>query len=481
MKTYVISIDQSTTSTKVFLMDTKGNIIKETAKKHKQIYPENGWVEHDAMEIYQNMMDCLHQILHTINQEDEVLGICLTNQRETTVIWDMDSGLPLYHAIVWQCRRTIPICESLKAYETIVEEKTGLKIDPYFSATKLKWLLNHVDTPVEKIMAGTMDSWLLYKLCGKHVCDHTNASRTLLYHLKDKKWDDELLKIFDIPKCILPEIVYSDGNFGSVEIDGRVIPILSVIGDSQSALYAHQAFKLGDVKVTMGTGSSVMMNLGKQLPEHHGGVVGALAYHTTKKDAYAGEAIINASADTLNWLRDDLGLYEKDQMLNDISMNAHGVYLVPAFVGLGIPYWMSRAKACISGISRNTTKTDIVVAGMQSIAYQIYDAICALEENADISATRISADGGASKNPALMQFLADICDKDIITYKQSAFSAFGVYLLGLQKLGYACDDLQKIDQIYHPKMDKETRMRYIEGWKLAVDVVVYDADKRGAL
>lgn len=477
MSSYCICIDQSTTSTKVFLMDTKGNIIDEQSRKHKQMYPCNGWVEHDAMEIYTNMMEGIYHILKNTTK-DEILGICLTNQRETTVIWDADSGLPLSHAIVWQCRRTLDLCDSLKEYEPLVEEKTGLKIDPYFSATKMKWLLDHVDTSGKRIMMGTMDSWLLYKLTGHHQCDHTNASRTLLYDLQSRSWDQQLLDIFEIPKEILPEIKESDGDFKEAIIEGRRLPILSVIGDSQSALYAHGAYHVGDVKVTMGTGSSVMMNMGEQRADHSCGVVSALAYQTSKASAYAGEAIINSSADTLNWLRDDIGLYGQDNVLNEMRIDAHGVYLVPAFVGLGIPYWMSNAKACISGISRNTTKMDLVAAGMQSIAYQIYDAISALEETAGISATRISADGGASRNPVLMQFLSDICQKQIITYQQSAFSAFGVYLLGMQKLGYDISHLTKVDRIYEPKMKKDMRMTLLKGWKQAVDMVVYDAQER---
>ena len=459
-------------------MDTKGNIIEEVSHKHKQIYPQNGWVEHDAMEIYDNMMQGIHQILAKPAKDDEVLGICLTNQRETTVIWDADSGLPLYHAIVWQCRRTMDLCESLKEYEPLVEEKTGLKIDPYFSATKMKWLLDHVDTNGKRIMMGTMDSWLLYKLSGQHQCDHTNASRTLLYDLTSKEWDQTLLDIFQIPRNMLPEIKESDGNFGEAMIEGHRLPILSVIGDSQSALYAHGAYQVGDVKVTMGTGSSVMMNMGNQKADHLRGVVSALAYQTSKASAYAGEAIINSSADTLNWLRDDLGLYEQDNILNDVNMDSHGVYLVPAFVGLGIPYWMSNAKACMSGISRNTSKMDLIIAGLSSIAYQIYDALSALEETAGISATRISADGGPSKNPVLMQFLADICQKQIITYQQSAFSAFGVYLLGMQKLGYDSSHLTKVDRMYEPVMENDMRMTLLKGWKQAVDMVVYDAHRR---
>ena len=476
MKTGILSIDQSTTSTKVYLMDTHGNIMDEVAHKHQQFYPQSGWVEHDAMEIYHNMRKGIETMLS--RWDGEVLGIGISNQRETTVVWDRETGQPLYHAIVWQCRRTMDQCIALKEYEPLVEKKTGLKIDPYFSATKIKWLLDHIDVPYHRVCAGTMDSWLLYQLTGRHLCDHTNASRTLLYDLDQRDWDEELLEIFQIPRCILPTIVESDGDFGTVELLGRTLPILSVIGDSQSALYAHGAYHKGDVKITMGTGSSVMMNMGAERKPQTNGVVTALAYRTRKDTAYAGEAIINSSADTLNWLRDDLGLYDQDAILNDLKMDAHGVYLVPAFVGLGIPYWMSNAKACVSGISRNTSKQDLIVAGLSSIAYQIYDAITALEEHAGSEAVRISADGGASRNPILMQFLSDISQKEIMTFEQSAFSAYGVYLLAMQRLGIPCENVQKIQRIYHPMMKDDQRKQLLDGWRRAIEMVVYDAKRR---
>lgn len=477
MSCYIISIDQSTTSTKVYLIDTDGNIKKESSHKHQQIYPKVGWVEHDAMEIYENMMAGIEAVLKDIDIQ-QVLGISISNQRETIVAWDQENGIPQYHAIVWQCRRSKDLCVSLKVHEALVEEKTGLKIDPYFSATKIKWLLDHVDTPVNKLKVGTMDSWLIYKLTGLHLCDHTNASRTLLYDIHQKNWDEQLLDIFQIPREILPTIVESDKDFGYTWIHGKKLPILTVIGDSQSALYAHQANHVGDVKITMGTGCSVMMNIGNQKVNQKAGVVTALAYHTIHESAYAAEAIINSSADTLNWLRDDLKLYQSDHELNNVEMDAHGVYLVPAFVGLGIPYWMANAKACISGISRNTNKKDLMVAGLQSIAFQIYDAIKALEDSISMSAKKISADGGASKNPVLMQFLCDITNKEMITYEQSAFSAYGVYMLAMKKLGYPCDHLQKIEKVYHPQMEETKRMEYLDGWKKAIDMVVYDAKGR---
>lgn len=478
MSDYLICVDQSTTSTKVFLMDTKGNTKKAISKKHRQLYPQSGWVEHDAMEIYDNMMQGLLEMIASVPQTETIKGLCITNQRETTVLWDKDSGLPLANAIVWQCRRTVDLCEQLKPKESIVKAKTGLKIDPYFSATKMKWLLDHAAIKGHRYMLGTMDSFLLYKLCGIHVSDHTNASRTLLYNLHTCDWDEELLAIFQIPRAALPRILKSDEDFGSVELMGRVIPILSVIGDSQSALYAHGCFTPGDVKITMGTGSSVMMNQGSHISSGQYGVVAALAYQTRSRCAYASEAIINSSGDTMNWLREELGLYETDAYLNQLEMDAHGISIVPAFVGLGIPYWSAKAKACISGISRNTTREDIIIAGIQSIAFQIYDAISALQEDANLLANRISADGGASQNPVLMQFLADLCQREIITFEHSACSALGVYILAMQKLGYPREQLQKVSHIYSPRMELGQREQLLHQWHQAVDMVIYDAKRR---
>lgn len=476
MNRYLICVDQSTTSTKVFLYDTKGILRYKTARKHRQLYPQASWVEHDPMEIYEHMIEGIHEVMQ--QADGELLGICLTNQRETIVLWDKKSGLPIGNAIVWQCRRTAAACEELKRYEAIVEEKTGLKIDPYFSATKLKWLLDHCDQPIESLCAGTIDSWLLYKLTGTHVCDPTNASRTLLYHLKEGVWDQELLTMFQIPKEILPRIIASDGDFGTAVINGVALPILSVMGDSQSALVGHDALQVGDVKITLGTGSSVMMNQGERILQNAYGVVSALAYQTSNHRCFASEAIINCSADTLNWLRDDLALFTKDEQLNSLSMDSHGVYLVPAFVGLGIPYWNARAKACISGISRNTTKEDILCAGLQSIVFQIYDALTALQKHTGVQASRVSVDGGASGNPVLMQLLSDLCNVEVVTYVHSDFSALGVVKLALAKMNSADCIEVPASVIYQPVMEHQQRQQLLNGWKQAIDMVLYDSERR---
>ena len=474
MKQYVICVDQSTTNTKVFLYDTQGRICYDTARKHRQIYPQSGWVEHDPMEIYEHMMSGIRDVI--AHADGELLGLALTNQRETIVLWDRLTGLPVHHAIVWQCRRTAELCESMKRYQPIVEKKTGLTIDPYFSATKLKWMLDKQSDDTS-LYAGTMDAWLLYKLTGKHCCDPTNASRTLLYNLKENCWDQELLHIFGIPKHILPEIIDSDGVFGVAEIDGISLPVLSVMGDSQSALVGHQAMHVGDVKITLGTGSSVLMNQGNECKENAFGVVSALAYQTTKKRCYASEAIINSSADTLNWLRDDINLFHQDSQLNSIGQDSHGVYLVPAFVGLGIPYWNTKAKACISGISRSTTKEDMIIAGLQSIAFQIYDALSALQKQTGVEAKLLSVDGGASHNPNLMQLLSDLCEKEVVTYDQSDFSALGVVQLALAKLGKPLATI-KPKASYHPHMDDKQRKALLAGWRQAIEMVLFDSERR---
>lgn len=476
MKAYLISLDQSTTSTKGFLFDTSGTILSTCSFKHQQCYPKEGWVEHDGMEIYRHVVACLETLVEQVKEEDQILGIALTNQRETALAWSDKTKEPIHPAIVWQCRRTLAICERLKSHEAMVQAKTGLKIDPYFSASKFRWLLDQYDGDLSDIKLGTMDSWLIYKLTGQHLCDHTNASRTLLYSLQQGGWDDTLLDVFQIPKTMLPTIKDCDGGFGSTIINGRTIPIISVMGDSQSALYAHGANQTGDVKITLGTGSSVMMHREQPQSSYEHGVVGALAYHRKQQVAYASEAIINSSGDTMNWLR-EIGLFQKENELNDIAMDAHGVTLVPAFVGLGIPYWNAKAKACLYGISRSTQREHILAAGLQSIAFQICDAMDALSKDAKCELHHIFADGGASQNAKLMQFLADLSNCEIIVYEQSDMSAFGVYLLALQALGYSVEHLRKIKCKYQPSKSKEWRNLAIDSWRSVVNMVLYEANK----
>lgn len=477
MTRYYITIDQSTTSTKIFLIDEIACILDHMEKKHQQIYPQDGWVEHDPMEIYHNVLELMEHLLHKHEEvKTEIMAVTITNQRETALIWDHHSGEALHHAIVWQCRRTTTLCDSYKDVEQIVIAKTGLRINPYFSATKWVWLLNHCDLKDRDVRLGTMDSWLIYQLSNHqaHVCDHTNASRTLLYNLEIQAWDDELLNIFQIDKGMLPEIKMSDEIFAYTTFEGLLeqpIPIIGVIGDSQAALYAQDCTHPGDVKVTLGTGSSVLMNQGEHRIGATDGLVNTLAwklYHTTN---FASEAIINSCTDTLNWLKNELGLFDNDAELDNLTLQelrSEQVIIVPAFHGLALPYWNMNCKASILHISRSTTKRNFMCAGLCSIAYQIHDAIHAMQTSSGIQLYRIMADGGASKNKSLMQFLSDVCDCEIHVKKVSDLSAMGSFKIALYKLQKIALKQEEDVDIYVPMLDKEVRKRLLDIWHQAI-------------
>lgn len=474
----ILTIDQSTTSTKVLLIDEHAQILAQSAKKHAQLYPQNGWVEHDAQEIYSNLLEVTKQLRdqypHLLSQ---VKGIAISNQRETSVVWNKFTGIPIAPAIVWQCRRTSSLCSQYKPYEERVEVLTGLKIDPYFSATKIRWLLDHAgEQDIEQLAFGTMESWLIYCLSGKtrHVSDMSNASRTLLMNIHTRSWDQELLAIFQIPRCILPEIVANDACFAMSDIEGllsHAVPICGVIGDSQASLYAQQCFTLGSTKVTMGTGSSILRNAGANCPVAQQGLINTFAWQVHDMNVYAQEAIINASGDTLNWLRDEMKLYQHDDELNKVFTqlsNNEGVYLVPAFVGLSVPWWAPDAKASISGLSRNTDYRHVLRAGLEAIAYQILDALQALGYTPN---SILYADGGATHNQALMQFLADISNCSISVSDTSNLSAMGAYAIACEHLHIPISSLSN-NQVYHPQMDDITRNKNIQGWHQAIHGVL---------
>ena len=482
MKPYVITIDQSTTNTKLFLLNDKGEILAHFEKKHKQIYPQNGWVEHDPIEIYENMMSVLKQAIDAYPQlKQQLAAISITNQRETALAWNGKTGKPIMHAIVWQCRRTKDICEEFKPYEALINEKTGLKIDPYFSATKWVWMMRNMEMKGNDIHLGTMDSWLIYCLSNDHVhvCDHTNASRTLLYNLHTCTWDDALLDIFQIPKQALPIIKHSDEVFGYTNLQGLLdeeVPIIGVIGDSQSALYAQNCTKPGDVKITLGTGSSVLMNQGNNRAEAKHGLVTTLAWKLTNTTQYASEAIINSCTDTLNWLRDELRIFDNDEELNALQikdLRQETVMMIPAFHGISLPYWNSTCKAAILNISRNTTRKNFLCAGLCSIAFQIQDALSAMKENSQLSVNVIMADGGATHNQNLMQFLSDVCNCEIRVKNVSDLSAMGAYHIAALKLFNQSISEEKEMQIYTPKIFQDERDELLARWHKAIEKIVY--------
>ncbi|WP_238907607.1 glycerol kinase GlpK [Clostridium sp. YIM B02506] len=491
-KKFILTIDQSTSATKALIIDSTGNVKYKTSIKHEQIYPAQGWVEHNPIEIYENVKTSIKELIVT-NQikESDLLGLSITNQRETVVVWDKESGNPVYNAIVWQCRRTSEICNDLSKYEDLVTDKTGLRLDPYFSGTKIKWILDNVNGAREKaekgeLLLGTIDSWLIWKLTkGKHhVTDYTNASRTLLLNIKTLKWDKELLDLFNIPKTMLPEIYPSDEIFGETNLEGFFesnLKICGVIGDSQGALFGQRCFESGMAKSTFGTGNSIMVNVGEKYIPSKNGIVTTIAYVNKKGVNYGIEGIINSSGDTINWIRDDLELFQNFEEFNKAVIETEdneGVYLVPAFFGLGIPHWNPKAKASIVGISRNINKKHIMRAALESIAYQVKDALEVIEKEADIKVKKLNIDGGVSANKTYNQFLADLLDCSIEKKLNEELSPIGAALLGGLGLGMwtSIDEISKLSydsEVYQSKMCSDIRDRLYSEWQNAVESVLY--------
>jgi glycerol kinase len=488
-KGYILAVDQSTSGTKAMIVDKKGEILAKSSKEHKQYYPQPGFVEHDPIEIYENVKMVLREVL--IKQEllpEHIDVLAITNQRETAVVWDKNTGLPIYNAIVWQCRRTAEICDEIKnkGFENVIKGKTGLLTDPYFSATKVKWILDNVEGAREKaesgeLLFGNIDAWLIWKLTrGKvHATDYTNASRTLLFNIKTLEWDNDLLKIFDIPKSMLPEVKFSNDIFGKTsaeELFKESIPISGIIGDSQGALFGQQCFEIGMAKATYGTGSSVLMNVGEKYVESKNGLVTAIAWGINGKVEYALEGIIHCSGDTLKWVKDKLGLYNSvsdiEPMTNSIKDN-EGVYIVPAFTGLGIPYWDTYARAAIVGMSRDSNKNHVVRAAVESIAYQVRDAAAVIQSESGIELKELRVDGGPTDNKFLMQFQADMLQTNVAKAAIAELSSMGsVYLagigIGIWSSMEEIKAIRKASEMYRPTMCKQLREKYYSGWKLAV-------------
>jgi glycerol kinase len=489
---YILAIDQSTSGTKVMFVNSKGKITHKCSASHKQYYSQTGWVEHDPVEIYENVKTLLTEVVQTTSvPEDELAVLAITNQRETIVVWDKETGIPVYNAIVWQCRRTSDMCEELKeqGYETIIQSKTGLKADPYFSASKVKWILEHVDGVKKraregKLLLGTIDSWLIWKLTGGkvHATDYSNASRTLLFNIHTLQWDDELLNLFNIPREMLPEVKDSNELFGVTEdpsLPFTQLPISGVIGDSQGALFGQKCFEPGMAKATYGTGTSVLMQTGEMV-DGTNGLVTSIAWGINGKVSYALEGIINSTGDTIKWLKEQLELIdeigEAEQLACSISDN-QGVYLVPAFVGLGAPYWKPYTRAAIMGISRNTGKPHIVRAALESIAYQVKDVIELMQSESNIQIKSVKVDGGATSNRFLMQYQADMLDIDVIASEVAELSSMGsVYLAGLGVgIWKSTDEINQLNQeheLYQSLMNNDVRDKYYHGWKQSVNGVL---------
>lgn len=483
---YIVALDQGTTSSRAIVFDHDQNMVAVGQKEFKQIYPHPGWVEHDPMEIWATQYGVLREALIKagITMAD-VAGIGITNQRETTIVWEKSTGKPIYNAIVWQCRRTADFCEELKkeGWEEYIQKTTGLVVDAYFSGTKIHWILENVPGAREKaergeLLFGTVDTWLIWNLTGGkvHVTDYTNASRTMLYNVRDLKWDDKLLERLGIPKSMLPEVRNSSEIYGYVDAEGAKVPIAGIAGDQQAALFGQTCFEKGSAKNTYGTGCFLLMNIGKEFIQSKNGLVTTIAATMNDEVEYALEGSIFVGGAVIQWLRDELHLIEtapeSEGFATAVEDNG-GVYLVPAFVGLGAPYWDMYARGSILGLTRGSNRNHIVRAALEAIAYQTNDVLQAMVEDSGHPLTELKVDGGACKNNFLMQFQSDIINCRVKRPAITETTALGVaYLAGLA-VGY-WESKEEIAQKWHterefePKMEESLRNEYCTKWKKAV-------------
>jgi len=481
-----MALDQGTTSSRCIIFDLGGKIISVAQKELTQIYPQAGWVEHNADEIYTSQAVVAHEALISAKlTPKDIAAIGITNQRETTVIWDRATGKPIHNALVWQCRRTAPYCDTLReeGFEPVIKSKTGLKLDAYFSGTKVRWLLENVPGARQKaengdLLFGTVDSWLIWKLTkGRtHVTDHTNASRTMLYNIHTCEWDTEILAKLGIPACILPKVVQSSGIVGDTDIFGGSIPIAGIAGDQQAALFGQACFMPGQAKNTYGTGCFLLMNTGRQPVESRHGLLTTMAASYDGAPQYALEGSIFIGGAVIQWLRDELGLVKNAAETEALALSvpdSNGVYLVPAFVGLGAPYWDAYARGTITGLTRGANKAHIARAALESMAYQTLEIMEAMTADAHTPIDALQVDGGASVNNFLMQFQADILGVKITLPSVRESTALGAaYLAGLA-VGYwqSTGDIvanRAIEREFTPQMAADTRNGLVAGWKKAV-------------
>jgi len=489
----IVALDQSTSATKALLFNPTGELLDKTSIEHRQHYPQPGWVEHDAEEIYQNTLGALRTLLdRNAALKTNVLALSITNQRETIVVFDRQTGVPLYHAIVWQCRRGEPICARLReaGHEPAVQQATGLKIDTYFPASKLTWLFENRPDLRQKVqtgeaLIGTIDTYLIYRLTRgtTFATDHTNASRTLLYNIRDLCWDETLCALFGVPVHALPQVRESSAQFGMTNLGGLLdqpVPICGVMGDSQAALFAERCFRPGMSKITFGTGSSVLLNIGHTLRLSENGIVTTIGWVYGGEPTYAFEGIINFTGATIQWLRDQLRLIdsapETEALARAIPDNG-GVYLVPAFVGLSAPYWRPDARGAIVGLTPGATRQHIARAALESIAYQVRDVLGLMASESALDLDIIHGDGGAVSNRFLMQFTADLTRYRVRASVLPELSALGAVLSGTLGLAIypSLDALEQLPQPfedYTPVMDAAQAERYYAGWQAAVRQVL---------
>ena len=489
---YIMSLDQGTTSSRCILFDHAGNICATAQREFRQYFPKPGWVEHDAVEIWRTTLEVAKNAMEKLNvQAEDIAAIGITNQRETTVVWDKETGEPVCNAIVWQCRRTSDIIDDLveRGYSDMIREKTGLVPDAYFSGSKIKWILDNVPGVRERaekgeLLFGTIDTWLIWNLTGGkvHVTDYTNASRTMLFNIHDLCWDEELLALLDIPKCILPEVKPSSHVYGKTEYSllGGEILIAGAAGDQQCAMFGQCCFSPGQMKNTYGTGCFLLMNTGTTPVESRNGLVTTIAVGYEDHVEYALEGSIFVAGAAIQWLRDQLDVLtsasESCQYAASVEDTA-GAYVVPAFTGLGAPYWKQHARGCVVGITRGFTRAHLIRATLESLAYQTYDICKAMEQDSGIPITALKVDGGACANDFLMQFQSDILDCDVHRPQCIETTALGAaYLAGLA-VGFwnSLDDIRSnwaIDHVFKPKMAEGIRKSRLKGWQKAVQCAI---------
>jgi len=486
MGKYILSLDQGTTSSRAILFDHEQKIVAVEQKEFTQIYPHEGWVEHDPMEIFSTQYIVMTELIAGANiQARDIAAIGITNQRETTILWDKNTGQPIYNAVVWQCRRTSSIVDSLKndGLGDYITKTTGLIPDAYFSGTKIKWILDHVQGARERakkgeVLFGTVDTWLIWKLTGgkAHVTDYTNASRTMIFDIHKLDWDDRLLEALDIPRAMLPEVKPSGSIFAAANINGVEIPIAGNAGDQQAALFGQCCFEKGEAKCTYGTGCFLLMNTGSSAAVSGNGLLTTIAAGFSDKVQYALEGSVFTGGAVIQWLRDELRLItdsaDSEYFAGRVE-DTGGVYLVPAFTGLGAPYWDMYARGCIVGLTRGTKRAHIIRAAQESIAYQVLDLLRAMEKDTGTTMTELKVDGGASRDKFLMQFQSDICRVNVVRPLVQETTALGAACLAGITVGFwkDLDEMKSRRQrhaVFEPGMDAEKREKLILGWHKAV-------------
>lgn len=495
-KKYIAALDQGTTSSRAILFDASQRMVATAQQEFRQFYPKPGWVEHDPAEIAATQLGVLYDVIEQAGADPaEIAAIGIANQRETTIVWDRHTGLPIYNAIVWQCRRTAEACDRLKAegYADEIRRVTGLPVDAYFSGTKIQWILDHVDGARARaergdLLFGTVDSWLIWKLTGGrvHVTDHTNASRTMLFDIRRMCWDESLCRLLRIPMQMLPEVVPSSGILGTTEIGGVKIPIAGVAGDQQAALFGQACFDRGDAKNTYGTGCFLLMNTGSEPFESRNGLITTLAASADGSVCYALEGSVFCGGSVIQWLRDELRLIDSsadsEYFAGKVS-DTGGVYLVPAFTGLGAPYWDMYARGTIVGLTRGTTRNHLIRAALESIAFQTRDVLEAMTNDTGIALSGLKVDGGASANQLLMQFQSDITNTVVRRPRVRETTSLGAaYLAGLA-VGFwsGLDEIRmhwEMDRVFAPAMTTAEREARLAGWREAVRRTIGNEDNR---